>query len=258
MQQPVLVRAIPNEELDSLPGGAKWAIRKTNVSGTAALSGSERAAADAGQLSPELMNDIGRTIENTGPNATLADALSGRQGTALVNRLIAEGFFNEQERPALMDGKTGAITQAAKDRIGKALLGQFFEDSDQIARTPAAIRNKLERVAGSAARVASDPKWTLIPDVRQAVNLIEYANAHGIKNLADVTAQPDMFGAAPEWSERGIQLAQQLRDGKPNDVVAAFRKYVNLKEPTMFGESTRSAARTRSPRGPMPGASVIG
>lgn len=238
MKQPVLVRALRQDELDALPGGSKWAIRKTNVTGTAQLSAAERAAADAGQLSPELLEHVGSVIEKAGPDATLNDALTGKSGTALVNKLIADGFFSEQERPALMDGKTGALTQAAKDRISKALVGQFFRDSDQIARTPASIKAKLERIAAPLSKVQGNPQWTLTPGFQQAIDLLEYADAHGIKNLKDVVAQDDLFGGAPQWSSESVKLAEWLRDSKPNDLVGAVRKYVNDREPTMFGEAT--------------------
>lgn len=242
MRQPVLVREATPEGLAALPGGSKWAVRKTNITGTAALSASERAAADAGQMSPEMVQHIAGAIEAAGPDATLNDALTGKSGTAIVNRLIDDGFFSEQERPALMDGKTGVLTQAAKDRISKALLGKFFRDSDQIARTPPSIKNKLERIAAPLAKVAGNPEWDITPEVREAIDLTEYAGAHGIRNLADVVNQSSMFGEAPRWSEGAVKLAELLRDGKPNDVVAAFRKYVNSKEPTMFGESTPAEA----------------
>ena len=51
-----------------------------------------------------------------------------------------------------------------------------------------------------------------------------------------------MFGDAPEWSDGAVKIAEMLRDAKPNDVVNAFRKYANSKEPTMFGESTPGEA----------------
>ena len=165
MKQPVLVRIVSDDGLATVPGGAKWAIRKTNISGTAALSAAERAAADAGQMSPDLMSHISSAIENEGAGATLNDALTGQSGTRIVNKLIEDGFFSEQERPGLMDGRTGALTQLAKDRISKALLGKFFRDSDQISRTPASIRNVLERASAPIARIAEDKAWDVTNDV---------------------------------------------------------------------------------------------
>ncbi len=242
MKQPVLVRVASNADLESLPGGHQWAIRKTNVTGTAALSASERAAADARQMAPELVEHLAKSIEDAGPDATLNDALTGKSGTAIVNRLISEGFFSEQERPALMDGKTGALTQLAKDRISKALLGRFFRDSDQIARTPASIKNKLERIAAPLTKVQGNAEWDLAPAFREAIDLLEYAGAHGIKNLGDVVAQESMFPGGQQWHSDAIKLAEWLRDAKPNDLVAAVRRYVNDREPTMFGETTPADA----------------
>jgi len=238
LKQPVLVRVVPDSELQSLPGGANYVIRKTNVSGTAQLSAAERAAADAGQLGDDSLQHIASAIDQAGPDATLNDALTGKSGTAIVNRLISDGFFSEQERPALMDGKTGALTQLARDRINKAMVGQFFRDSDQIARTPAAIKGKLERLAAPLAKVRDDPQWDITPAIREGVDLLEYAQAHGIKNLGDVVSQQGLFGGAPEWSPQAVQMAELLRDSKPNDLVRAVRGYVNDRAPTMFGQST--------------------
>jgi hypothetical protein len=229
-REPVLVRVARGEDLAQLPGGSKWAIRKTNVAGTAALSASERAAADAGQLTPDIKAQIAELLEAKGPEATLSEALTGPRGSALVNQLIKDGFFSEQERPSLMDGKTGAITGLAKERIGKALLGEFFEGgSDQLQRFPASIKQKLERIAAPLAAVSDDPDWDLTPAVRQAVNLIEYSEAKGERNLDELFNQRSMFGEAEanreDWSPRAIALARLLREAKPNDLVSAFRQY---------------------------------
>ncbi len=219
-------------------------------SGSPVEPGAEKPAAE-GEITPqqvrdaapEMKADIAQAIEEAGPGATLNDALAGRAGTILVNRLIAQGFFSEQERPSLMDGRTGALTQLAKDRVSKALLGQFFQDSDQFQRFPASIKQKLERVSAPLATVAGEAGWDLLPKVQEAVNLIEYADAHGIKNLSDVVAQRDFFdGESSPWSPEAITLAELLRNAKPNDVVSAFRRYVASKEPTMFGESTPQEA----------------
>jgi len=242
LKTPVLVRSVAHDELAQLPEGAKWAIRKTNVSGTAELSASERARADAEQMTPELKRLVASAIEDHGPDATLNEALSGKAGGKILNKLIEGGFFSEQERPKLMDGKTGALTQAAKDRVSKALTGQFFEDSDQFARTPASLRNKLERAAAPIATLAGSPEWDLLPAMKQAVTLIEYADAHGIKHLPDVLRQTDMFGAGPSWTPEAVRLADVLRNQESKKVVARFRRYAASKEPTMFGQSSPAEA----------------
>lgn len=244
IRNPVLVRVADDNALVNLPGGAKWAIRKTNVQGTAALSPSERAAADAGQLTSEMTHDIADAIDAEGENGTLNDALSGRRGTAIVNKLIADGFFTEQERPALMDGKTGAISAAAKERISKALLGQFFRDSDQIARTPASLRAKLERLAAPLSKIADKEGWDLRPLVREAVDVIEYAEAHDIRNMDELKAQGDMFGASDQFSDRVLRIADLIRNGKPLQVLAAFRRYANSfsEDPGLFGETSADEA----------------
>jgi hypothetical protein len=225
-QQPVLVRVVPEAEMAKVPGAAKWAIRKTNVSNTAALTQSEQASADAGQLSEERLREIGEAIEERGEDATLNDALSGPRGLRIVNGLIDDGFFSEGERPKLQDDRTKAVTPYAKDRIAKAMLGKFFRDAAQIQTIAPSIRQKLERLAAPLARVSFDPAWDLTAAITDALDLIEYANAHGLKNPTEVLRETDLFGNNP-WSPRTVFLAQWLVDTKPNDVVKAVREYAS-------------------------------
>jgi hypothetical protein len=237
MKQPVLVRAASNAELASLPGGHKWAIRNTNVSGVAALSASERSAADAQQLHPDMVQHIANAIEDAGPDATLNDALAGKNGPALGNRLIHEGFFKEQERAELMDGKTGALTQLAKDRIGKAMLGKFFRDSDQIARTPASIRNKLERIAAPLAKLAGNQEFDIRADISDAIDAMEYKQAQGFSSYEDASSQHGMFGDANPVTPRSAYFARMLEEFTQNELTAIMRKYAinSVPEEGMFG-----------------------
>ena len=238
MKQPVLVRVVPNDALAALPGGSKWAIRKTNVTGTAQLSASERAAADAGQMSPDMMGHIATAIENAGPDATLNDALTGKTGTEIANRLISEGFFSEQERPSLMDGKTGALTQSAKDRISKALLGQFFRDADQIERTPANVKNKLERIVAPLVKVRQNEAFDIRDDIRDAIDAMEYKRAQGFSTYEDAYGQGGLFSdRVNPVTPRSAYFATLLEDFTPNEITALARKYATntVPEEGMFG-----------------------
>jgi hypothetical protein len=193
-------------------------------------------------ITPKAADFLASAIEGGGADATLNDVLSGKDGLAIVNRLVDDGVFTMQERPNLVDPKTGAVTAAAKDRISKLLLGQVFEDADQMTRTPAEVRNKLERTVSPILQSSQKRGFDIRPTVREALDVLEYARAHGITQMSDLLAQESMFGDAPKFSPQAADLAQFLRDTKPTTIAQAFRRYVANAEPTMFGESTQAEA----------------
>jgi hypothetical protein len=232
MKQPVLTREIDPTQ------NPQQAITNFNKSGTAALTTAERATADARNLSPDVASYIGGKIEAEGDGATLNDALTGKSGIAIINHLVDSGVFTMQEKPNLIDSRTGLVTAAAKERISKMLSGTMFRDSDQMARIAPEIRNKLERAAPSVLQSQAKPGWDLSPTVRSAIDLVEYANAHGIKNLSDATAQQGMFGATPEFSPEAVSMADAIRKLTPTELGKRFKSYMSDSVPSMFGEVT--------------------
>lgn len=236
MKRPILVREIKDTEWE---GASKQrGISDFNKTGTAALSGSERATSEARALTPELIDYISGQIDATGPTATLADAMTGARGTQLVNKLLDEGVFPESERPLLIDDRTKAVTAFAKDRVSKALLGQLFHDTEQMTRTAPELKNKLERLISPLSRLQGKPEWNLIPDIRDAIDVIEYAKAHDIKNLRDMTAQEDLFGSGPKFSDKAIVLAEALRDNTPTKLSTMFKDYARQSEGSLFETTT--------------------
>jgi len=240
MKRPVLVRELSDAELG--PERAQRAITDLNKKGTADLTAAERATADARRMSPDAADYLAGQIEAEGAESSLNDVLSGKRGVEIINKLVDDGVFTMQEKPNLVDSRTGSVTAAAKERISKMLLGQIFESSDQLARTPAEIRAKLERVVSPILQAGQKAGFDILPTLRDAINLVEYARVQGITNLADVVAQESMFAGAPRFSAEALQLADFLRSRKPTEISRAFRRYVANAEPTMFGESTPTEA----------------
>jgi hypothetical protein len=237
MKRPVLVRQLSDTGLNP-----QRAITDLNKTGTAALTTAERATADARRITPAAADYLANAIDTEGADATLNDVLSGKGGLAIVNRLVDDGVFTMQERPNLIDTKTGAVTAAAKERISKLLLGQVFEDADQMTRTPAEVRNKLERTVSPILQSGQKPGFDIRPAVRQALDVLEYARAHGITRMNDLLAQESMFEDAPKFSAQTADLAQFIQDSKPTAIAKAFRRYLANAEPTMFGKSTPAEA----------------
>jgi len=240
MKRPVLVRELSDAELG--PERAQRAITDLNKKGTADLTTAERATSDARRMSPGAADYLAGQIEAEGAEASLTDVLAGKRGVEIINKLVDDGVFTMQEKPTLVDSRTGSVTAAAKERISKMLLGQVFESSDQLVRTPAEIRAKLERVVSPILQAGQKAGFDILPTVREAIDLVEYARVHGIKNLADAVAQESMFADAPRFSAEALQLADYLQSRKPTEIAKAFRRYVANAEPTMYGESTAAEA----------------
>lgn len=237
MKRPVLVRELSHTETSP-----QKIVTDLNKSGTAALTAAEQATADARRMSAGAADYLGKVIEAEGQEATLNDVLSGKSGAKIINQLVEDGVFTMQEKPKLIDAKTGAVTTAAKERIAKMLLGQVFADSEQMMRTPAEIRNKLERIVSPLLQSGQKAGFDILPLVRESLDLMEYARSHGITQLSDALAQESMFGDAPKFSQQAAHLGQFLMSEKPTSIARAFRRYVSNAEPTMFGASTPEEA----------------
>jgi hypothetical protein len=237
MKRPVLVRELSDAGLNK-----QRAITDLNKTGTAALTAEEQATADARMMTPAAADYLSSVIDAEGPNVTLSDVLSSNRGPSIVNRLIDDGVFTMQERPKLINEKTKAVTPAGKERISKMLLGQAFEESDQMGRTPAEIKNKLERAVSPIMQSSQKRGFDIRPTVREALDVLEHARMHDVTQMRDLLAQEGMFADVPKFSEKAVDLAQFILDSNPTKIGQAFRRYVANADPTFFGESTPAEA----------------
>src|SRR5262249_24080559 len=143
MKRPVLVRELTTEP------DVQRAIADFNKKQTGEYTASERAAADAGQLSPEAADYIAGVLDaesQPGDEKTLYEVLDSSRGPEIINKLVKDGVFTLDEKNSLVDEGTKKVTAAGKDRVSKMLLGALFDDSEQIKNTAPSLRNKLERV----------------------------------------------------------------------------------------------------------------
>lgn len=221
MRQPVLVRVIPDSE--GMDAGAKrTAGTDFNKTGTAALKPSERAISDSRGVSQSTLDDIGTRLQAMGPSATLAEAMEGDAGPQVLQKLVRDGVVSPQDIAEFEHN--GVLTPAGKSRISQLMLGRYFDDPAAIDRTPASVRNKLERMAAPLAATEASPAWSLTEHVKSALRLIEDADTNGFKNLGDYLAQGGLF-MSQRYSPRSITLALRLRDMNPNELTDAVRQY---------------------------------
>ena len=223
MKEPVLVRQIADEDLPH-SAAKQNAITDFNKVGTAQLTPSERAIADSRRVSQDTLDAISTRLAAAGPDASLADALQGASGTAILDKLIQDGVVSPQERAAL--ATDAGLTPAAKERIGKLATGRFFRDPAQMDSTPPAIRSKLEAIAAPLARVDGIEGWDLTPHVQQALDLLEEARTHDLSNVMDAVSQSRLFGEE-QYSPRAIALAEQLKSTGARALFKQVSQYAN-------------------------------
>jgi hypothetical protein len=86
------------------------------------------------------------------------------------------------------------------------------------------MRNKMERIAAPLARVEGIPEYSLASHMRDALALLEDADAHGSATLDDYLAQQGLF-ASNEYSPEAIALARALKTRNPVALTNAVRAY---------------------------------
>lgn len=225
MKSPVLVRVIDDQNLDTA-AKAQNAITDFNKVGTAALTPAERAIADSRRVSQETLEHVGDRLQTLGPDATLAQALTGQNGIDILERLIADGVISPQDAGGLRTAS--ALTQAGKDRVAALMLGRFFRDSEQMEGLEPGIRNKLGRLAAPVAKTESEGSYDLAPHLRGAVDLLEQQRLSGSATLDDYLNQSELQSGlflGEQYSPEAIELARRLKDTKAAQLTAAVRSY---------------------------------
>lgn len=208
--------------VDDIPD-AQRLITDLNKTGTAELTAGERAIADSKRISAPTLEYLQQRIEEQGPEGTLAQALEGRGGVDILNRLTEDGIVTQAEKPRLMNSD-GSLTPEGKGRVARLMVGRLFEDAQQLEGAAPELKQKLERAIAPLARVAGREGWDIADQVKEAVGLAEEARRRGL-SIDDLVKQRGMFGGA-EYGEHAIAIAGKLQ-GKLTDIARAFRQYAN-------------------------------
>lgn len=189
MKNPVLVR-IRDNQMNS--GDRQAFTRAANERDTLAMSGTERAMADASAMSDAVLSSY-----------------RGGEIDAAGNREFVKNFIrdivSENDRGSLI-GADGAMTQEATRRIEAALLAKAYKDADLVSSLIESTDVNIRSIGGALMDVA--PSWgqmraevkdgSISPDVDltsnllQAAKLVQYARREG-KDLALLIGQKDIF-----------------------------------------------------------------
>lgn len=222
-KHPVLTREIPDSEF-AAKGSKQKAVTDFNKVGTASLTPSERAIADSNRVSNETLDHVAGQLESGGDKASISSVLDGKSGEGILDKLITDGVISPQERAGLAN--ENGLTKDGKERVGKLLVGRFFESSGQMDSVPLSVRAKIERMAAPvAATEGLTGEWNIVPKVREAVGIVDAAKKAGVPNISDFLKQDGLFGAAGKYSPEAVTLAKALSVSKSADVVAAARQF---------------------------------
>ncbi|MBM3745048.1 MAG: hypothetical protein FJW34_04565 [Acidobacteria bacterium] len=227
-KQPVLVRLILTRE-DFDP---QEAITDLNKVGTAALTPAERALADSRRVSEATLDFIALRIDEAGAEGTLAQALEGDGGPAIVARLVADGVITPQAKGEYIEQRTvkgterkyEVLTEEGKKRIARLLIGRLFRDTNQFEATPPELRAKLERLVAPIVRVEQRDGWNILGWVREAIDLLQEMRAHGVRSVNDYLSQASLWPTTEGYSEPAAAIARTLQLG-PLNAVKVFRTY---------------------------------
>jgi hypothetical protein len=245
MKQPVLVRVVDDGGLVS----SQEAVTLLNNQGTYSLTAEERASSDSRRVGPEFFRLLDDHLKSAGDDASLADALRGKDADELLAKLVADGVFDKSQVPNLFNKNTG-ITDEGKDRIAMLLLGRILPTPQDFMTTPASLRNRLERIAAPLSQLSQRPDWDLTQAVRDAVLLMEEARGKGIdvETLISGVQESSMI-PGPHHTPQAITLARRIVTDRPMALAQKFRQYAGdekLSRPgeasaTMFGEPPTAA-----------------
>lgn len=231
-KHPILVREVTDKGYD-----AQSAITDLNKVSAHDLSAQEAAIAGGGRLSPETLDKVGGIL---GEYGTVGEALNGR-GVDIVHDLIKDGVFTENQVTSLL--KDDALTEAGKDKVKDVLFGSLFTDLEQLSYAPSNVRNALERIVSPLLQTHADADWDIVPQVREAVDLLTEREAKAKGTTIDEYAGQQSFVRPEGWSPEAVALAKAL-DGK--DAVSKFKTYAGeyrtAQTGSMFGTLTPSDA----------------
>lgn len=218
MRQPVLVR-----ELRTSPatvGEAANLATNLNRSMTGALGDAELAVGRGRAVSPETLAQVARLVDADGGDVTLAQ-LAERHPRELVDALVRDGAISQQERPAIQDARTGALTTRGKDFVQKALVGSVLPDASLLEAAPASVLQKVTRALPALAELGSTGGgWDMTGPLMDAVQAHTVAHAGGM-SADDYLRQQHLFGG--ELAGEAALMAEAL-DGTPRQFSRAMER----------------------------------
>lgn len=229
MDQPILVRVI-----DAQPDHLQKMITDLNIQPGKAMSATEAATARAKSMPPETMRFISDRLNAEGPDATLAMALEGDKGVAILNRLIDDDVIPRGDRNRYLTD-AGKLSVEAKSEIETMLLSRVFRDADQMKRAAPEMKNKLVRVAPHVAKL-SGTDWDIAKFIPNAIQAAAESKAQKI-DLEMLNRRGHLFGEGIQYSPEELAIARWIGELGPRQLENRFREYATAFDDFQRGQS---------------------
>jgi hypothetical protein len=223
--RPVVVRVVV--EPDLTVRDVRSIGTELNRNFTAALAPYERAVALGKMMKMTTVQGIAKILAAY-PDATLAELLRDVEGVRMLNLLVEDGVIAESEKSRLLDPRTERLTEEGRDLIRQAFIGSFLDDPYLLARAPASVLDRLERIADSMVLLrTSDPFWNIGPYLYEAVRQVTLAREKGISIEEQVLPKTGLLFGGEQLSKQTIYLALWF-GRRPTEFAAAFSEYARL------------------------------
>lgn len=108
------------------------------------------------------------------------------------------------------------------------------------------MKRNIQRAIASLVKTEGDAEWNIIPETREAIDLLtEYKSHDSDATLEQFAQQPSLL-RTHEWSKSAIAIGNTLRES-PNAVSRAFKSYAGdyamaKSGGGLFGASTQAEA----------------
>ena len=220
MQAPVLVREVEpgersrdalralGERLNTDPQKAKDALAEATTRAARLMRGTR------------ALQHLERTLDG---DETVRGYLGTENGRKFLEELVEDGVFTRQEISRYRDPRTGAPTDEGKGLIEKMLRVAAIGDPDVVDRAPAGVLRKVDHAVPAIVKAKSVEGFNIDVALREALDLLAEARAHGM-TLEALVDQQGLFSARDD-NPFAVALARFLDTKGQREVSRAFREF---------------------------------
>ena len=203
-----------------------------------ALSEVEQAVTAGKNLSKESADAFAVEFEKLGEKGTLRKTMAS---SPLIFRdaLLRDGVLSETDLPKYFTGE-GAVNEAGKTFIEKAMVGSVIQDADLLQSMPKSLVAKVLRIVPQMIETGKrSDKWNITEDVKDAVRQVSSAHIRGIK-LEDQLGQVSMFGEGPTPEVKALARLMLQKELEISGIFKEFAGEARTDKPgqdAMFGKA---------------------
>ena len=187
-----------------------------------ALSEVEQAVTAGKNLSKESADAIAVEFEKLGETGTLRKAMADKP-ILFRDALLRDGVLSSTDLPKFFTAE-GAVNEAGKTFIEKAMVGSVIQDADLLQSMPKSLVAKVLRIVPQMIETGQRlDKWNITEDVKDGIRQVSAAHIRGIK-LEEQLGQISMFGEGPTPA---VKALARVMSRKELEISATFKAFAN-------------------------------